>query len=284
MSEVLNLDRETLRKLQIKELESLVYFDEFCKKHELSYFLLGGCVIGAIRHKGFIPWDDDVDIIMPRRDYERMLKLWKEHESNERFLMLKTDGKVFTGNSFATMIDTSATMVKDNQKDIDVPHGIVTDIFPLDGCPDSKFKRYLQYYHAMMYSLYITEVVPTKHGKLIQFVSSVLLKFIPSRERRTKIWQKHEKKMTKYGFRTHEKCTELCAGPHYMMNEYPQKAFDKAEYHEFEGLMMPLPQGYDQYLKMAFGNYMEMPPEDKQVPHHDLAALDLDKPCDGYEA
>ena len=57
--------------------------------------------------------------------------------------MLKTDGEVFTGNSFATLIDTSATMVKDNQKDIDVPHGIVTDIFPMDGCPDGKFKRYL---------------------------------------------------------------------------------------------------------------------------------------------
>ena len=79
MSEIINVDRDTLRKLQLKELESLVYFDEFCKKHELTYFLLGGCVIGAIRHNGFIPWDDDIDVMMPRRDYERMLKLWKQH-------------------------------------------------------------------------------------------------------------------------------------------------------------------------------------------------------------
>lgn len=283
MSDILNLDRETLRKLQLKELESLVYFDDFCKKHELTYYLLGGCVIGAVRHGGFIPWDDDIDLIMPRRDYERMLRLWKKEESSERFLMLKTDGEVFTGNSFATLIDTSATMVKDNQKDIDVPHGIVTDIFPMDGCPDGKFKRYLQYYHAMMYSLYITEVVPTKHGGLIKAVSSVLLKLVPSREKRTKIWKKHEKKMTRYSFNTHKKCTELCAGPHYMLNEYPHEAFAEPVYHDFEGLSMPLPQGYDEYLKMAFGEYMELPPEDKQVPHHDLAALDLDKPCEGYE-
>ena len=279
MSEVISVSREELRQLQLKELESLTYFEEFCKKHELRWYLLGGCVIGAVRHGGFIPWDDDVDIIMPRRDYERMLRLWKQEESSERFLMLKTDGEVFTGNSFATLIDTSATMVKENQQDIDVPHGIVTDIFPMDGCPDKKIQRYLQYYHAMMYSLYITEVVPTKHGALMKAVCSVLLKFVPSRERRTKIWKKHEKKMTKYAFNTHKKCTELCAGPHYMLNEYPQEAFAKAVYHDFEGLSMPLPQGYDAYLKMAFGEYMELPPEDKQVPHHDLVALDLSKPC-----
>ncbi len=279
MSETIHLDRDTLKKLQQKELESLVYFDKFCKEYELKYFLLGGCVIGAIRHNGFIPWDDDIDVMMPRRDYERMLRLWKTYESNERFLMLKTDGDTFTGNCFATLVDTSATMVKENQKDIDVPHGIVTDVFPLDGCPDGKFKRYLQYYHAMMYSLYMTEVVPTNHGKLIRFVGSVLLKLVPSRKRRTKIWKKHERKMTRYSFNTHEKCTELCAGPHYMLNEYPQRAFADVIYHDFEGMQFPIPQGYDTYLKMAFGNYMELPPEDKQVPHHDLVALDLDKPC-----
>lgn len=279
MSETIHLDRDTLKKLQQKELESLVYFDRFCKEYELKYFLLGGCVIGAIRHNGFIPWDDDIDVMMPRRDYERMLRLWKTYESNERFLMLKTDGDTFTGNCFATLVDTSATMVKENQKDIDVPHGIVTDVFPLDGCPDGKFKRYMQYYHAMMYSLYMTEVVPTNHGKLIRFVGSVLLKLVPSRKRRTKIWKKHERKMTRYSFNTHEKCTELCAGPHYMLNEYPQRAFADVIYHDFEGMQFPIPQGYDTYLKMAFGNYMELPSEDKQVPHHDLVALDLDKPC-----
>ena len=279
MSKVLQIDRETLRKLQLKELESLEYFDSFCKENELRYYLLGGCVIGALRHGGFIPWDDDIDIIMPRRDYERMLRLWKQQENNERFLMLKTDGRVFTGNSFATLIDTSATMIKENQKDIDVPHGIVTDIFPMDGCPDKKLQRYMQYYHAMMYSLFITEFVPEKHGKLMKFICSLLLKLFPSREKRTKIWKKHEKKMTKYGFNTHKKCTELCAGPHYMLNEYPQKAFAKAVYHDFEGMSVPLPQGYDEYLTMAFGDYMQMPPEDKQTPHHDLVTLDLDTPC-----
>lgn len=277
MTQVLELDRKTLRRLQEKELESLVYFDDFCRRNSLSYYLLGGCVIGAIRHGGFIPWDDDIDLIMPREDYQRMLTLWKEQEKGGRFLMLTTDGEVFTGNCFATLVDTSATMIKENQKDIDVPHGIVTDIFPMDGCPEGKLRRYLQYYHAMMYSLYITEVVPSKHGAAVRFAGRLLLGLVRSRKRRTKIWKKHEKKMSRYPFTEHEWCTELCAGPHYMRNKYPRDAFMKAEYREFEGLSMPLPAGYDIYLRTAFGDYMALPPEEQQVPHHDLIALDLDK-------
>lgn len=277
---ILELSRSTLRELQKKELESLQYFDAFCRRNQLRYYLLGGCVIGAVRHGGFIPWDDDIDLIMPREDYQKMLALWKEQEDNDgRFLMLTTDGKVFTGNCFATLVDTSATMVKENQKDIDVPHGIVTDIFPMDGCPDGKIRRYLQYYHAMMYSLYITEVVPTKHGALIKNVSKLLLRLVPSRKRRTKIWQKHERKMSRYRFDDHIWCTELCAGPHYMRNKYPRDAFMTAEYRDFEGMSFPLPAGYDVYLRTAFGDYMQLPPEDQQIPHHDLVALDLDSPA-----
>ncbi len=278
MSDIISIDKKTLRKLQLKELESLVYFDEFCKKNNLTYFLLGGCVIGALRHGGFIPWDDDIDIIMPRDCWEKMLKLWNEQEKGSRFLMLKTDEHTFTGNTFATLVDTSATLIKENQQHIDVPKGIVTDIFPLDGCPDGKIARYLQYYHAMIYSLFITEVIPANHGKFIALVSKVLLSIFKSRKTRTKIWKKAEQKLKKYDFYKHEYCTELYAGPYYMRKKYPQKAFSKAVYHMFENLNVPIPCGYDIYLKTAFGDYMQIPPEDKQVPHHDLVALDLDKP------
>lgn len=278
--DIIEIDRETLRKLQIKELESLVFFKDFCEENDLKFFLLGGCVIGALRHKGFIPWDDDIDIIMPRDDYERMLEIANGKTFDNRFLFLKTDGeKIFTGNTFATLTDISATMIKENQQDIDIPHGIVTDIFPIDGCPDSKIKRYMQFYDTMMYSLFITEYVPTKHGGAISAVSKILLSLFKSRKKRTAIWQHHEKKMKMYDFYSHKNSTELCAGPYYMRKVYPQSAFDKAVYKDFEGLSMPLPQGYDIYLKTAFGDYMELPPKDKQVPHHDLVKLDLEKPC-----
>lgn len=280
MDNTIKFDNESLRKLQLKELESLVYFKDFCEKNDLKWYLLGGCVIGAVRHKGFIPWDDDIDIIMPRPDWERMLKLWKEQESNERFLMLKTDeGEIFTGNIFATLIDTSATMKRMSQEGHDVPRGIITDIFPIDGCPDGKIARYIQYMWTLIYSLFISEFAPQKHGKFMNIVCRIILKVIKSRKTRTKIWKFAEKQMIKYDFYTHEYCTELYAGPHYMLNKYPQWIFDKETYLEFEGMMLPVMVGYDEYLKIAFGDYMKMPPKEEQVPHHDLIYFDLDTPC-----
>ena len=235
MAEIIKIDNETLRKLQLKELESLLFFKDFCEKDNLRWYLLGGCVIGAVRHKGFIPWDDDIDIIMPRADWEMMLKLWKEQVKSDRYLMLKTDeGEIFTGNIFATLVDTSATMVKENQKDIDVPHGIVTDIFPIDGCPDSKLQRYMQYMWTLIYSLFISEFVPEKHGKLVSVASKLMLGIIRSRKARTKVWKFAEKQLKKYDFETHEYSTELYAGPYYMKKKYPQSAFAKETYLEFE--------------------------------------------------
>lgn len=280
MSEIIKIDNDTLRKLQIKELESLMFFKNFCEKNELRWYLLGGCVIGAIRHKGFIPWDDDIDIIMPRPDWERMLKLWKEQVTDPRYLMLKTDeGEIFTGNIFATLVDTSATMVKENQQNIDVPHGIVTDIFPIDGCPEGKLQRYMQYMWTLVYSLFISEFVPQKHGKVISAMSKLMLSIVKSRKARTKVWKFAEKQLKKYDFETHEYSTELYAGPYYMRKKYPQSAFAKETYLEFEGMMLPVMCGYDEYLKIAFGDYMDLPPIDERVPHHDLVELDLDKPC-----
>ena len=90
---------ETLRKLQLKELDTLVYFKEFCDKNNLLFYLCGGCCIGSLRTGGFIPWDDDIDILMPRDDYEKLYKLW-DNDKHERFKLLRTDEKIFTGNIF----------------------------------------------------------------------------------------------------------------------------------------------------------------------------------------
>ena len=221
MSQPIKLSKETIRELQLKELESLRVFKEFCQKNNLLFYFCGGCCIGTLRHQGFIPWDDDID----------------------------------------------------------VPHGLVMDIMPLDGCPDGKFKRYMQLFHCLLYSLFMSEVVPEKHGGAVAFFSKILLGIFRGRKIRTKIWKHCEKKMTAYPIEECTYITELCAGPHYMMNKYPKECFESAIFEPFEGELFPIPVGYDTYLKIAFGDYMELPPEDKQVPHHDLVALNLNKSC-----
>lgn len=278
----IKLDLNTIRRLQLKQLDMLKYFKSFCDEHGLLFYFCGGCCIGTLRNKGFIPWDDDIDVFMPRDDYEKLPKLWKKYSKAPRFLCLKTNDEIFTGNIFTTIVDTSSTCVKTNQVNIDVPHGLVMDVFPLDGCPKG-FKRKMQKIWAMVYGLFLSEVVPQNHGAVMRLGGKVLLGVFHSRKLRTKIWRFAEKKMSQYKIDDCDCITELCAGPKYMGLEYPKEIFESACLKEFEGMMMPIPAGYDNYLKMAFGDYMKLPPKNCRVPHHDLAYLDLDTPCRVYD-
>ena len=267
---------DTLRKLQLKELDTLVYFKEFCDKNNLLFYLCGGCCIGSLRTGGFIPWDDDIDILMPRDDYEKLYKLW-DNDKNERFKLLRTDEKIFTGNIFTTIVDTETTCVKANQAHFDIPFGIMMDIFPIDGCPKGKFKRTMQKLNAMIYSLFLAQIVPENHGGIMALGSKFLLSIVKSPKAREKKWRNAERRMSKYKISDCEYITELCEGVHSMQPEYPKEWFASAVYREFEGLQMPIPVGYDPYLKKAFGDYMKLPPEDKQKPHHDMILVDTER-------
>lgn len=263
---------EETRKMQLKSLEMALYFDEFCKKHNLTWFFCGGCCIGTIRDGGFIPWDDDVDGFMPRGDYERLKKIWK---NTPEYSIQFPSKKLETQNQFLTICANNTTFIKTYQKDLDINHGIVLDILPLDGCPTG-IKRKFQKIWALLYSLFIVGKAPTNHGRAVKFAGDVVLGIFRGKKIRYKLWRFCEKQMTKYPIEECDYITELCSGPHYMQNEYPKECFDHVVRMEFEGHMMPMPSGYDKYLKMAFGDYMKLPPEDKRVCHHDYEKLDVD--------
>lgn len=284
MAEKVELTPELLRELQLKQLDMLVYFKQFCEKNNLTFYLIGGCLIGALRNGGFVPWDDDIDVMMPRSDYEKLSVLWKEQHADGRFRLLKTDDEIFTGNIFTTITDTNYTMVKTNQTEVDIPHGLVLDVFPLDVCPDSRFARKMQYIWTMLYSLFLAQIVPENHGGLIGFGSRLLLGVIRGKKLRNKIWRFCEKKMSRYKLSENKCVTELCSGPHWMKLEYPKHIYDGVDYVTFEGLKMPCMSGYDEYLTKVFGDYMQLPPKEKQVPHHDIAYLDLNTPCIEYDS
>ena len=276
--ELVELTPELLRELQLKQMDMLVYFRNFCEKNNLTFYLIGGCLIGALRNKGFVPWDDDIDVMLPRPDYERLTQLWKEQESNERFELLRTNDKVFTGNIFTTLTDKNYTMVKANQVDIDIPHGLVMDIFPLDVAPDNPFLRKMQLFWTMIYSLFLAQVVPENHGGIVGLGSRVLLEIFRGDKIRRKIWQYAEKQISKYKFEDNKYVTELCSGPKWMIPKYPKEIYNGVAYVTFEGERMPCMSGYDKYLTMIFGDYMKLPPIEEQKPHHEIAYLDLNTP------
>ena len=271
-----SLDRELLRQLQKKGLDLLLYFKDICDRNGLLFYFCGGCCIGALRHGGFIPWDDDVDVFMPREDYEKLVRIWNEAADTSRYSYQRSSETVNTRNLFATVHDNSTTFIKTYQADMDINHGLSIDILPLDGCPASGLKRKMQKLWALTYSLFLIQKPPTNHGKAVQWLGKILLGLVPSKRLRYKIWSAAERRMTKYPISQCEYITELCSGPHYMQNRYPADCFAAAVYREFEGHMLPLPQGYDTYLKIAFGDYMTPPPPEKQAAHHDVSFVDLD--------
>ena len=265
-----------IRDLQLKSLEILLYFKDFCQEHNLMFYLCGGCCIGAIRHKGFIPWDDDVDVFMPREDYDKLENLWLQYADNERYSYCRTNKK----ESFETMLtqisDNYTTFIKTNLKDFDINHGIKLEIIPLDGVPNSKIKRKIQMMWAILFCLFNRQFPPQNKGKFANFIGKFLLSIFRTKHIRYKLWTFAEKQMTKYPINSETQyVTELCVTYKYMKNQYPKEFFEKAIYREFEGHKMPIPVGYDGYLHMAFGNYMELPPEKERVPKHDVVYINL---------
>ncbi|NBI70873.1 2-C-methyl-D-erythritol 4-phosphate cytidylyltransferase [Clostridiaceae bacterium] len=266
---------QELGRLQEVTLKLAEYFVDFCRQHGLLCYFCGGGCIGAVRHQGFIPWDDDLDFFMPRRDYDRLWALWKKH-ADQRFAISRPVKHYLDHNQYTTVRDRETTMIKPYQADLDIVHGVGLDIFPLDGLPDSRIKRLMQMGWACLHSLLTTGQIPRRHGRAAAVGSGLILKICSPKWLRMGLWRRAEKEMSKYSIENCRYITELCAGPGYMRNRYPKELFASAVWMAFEDTKMPVPAGYDAYLRIAFGNYMELPPEEKRVAQHEAVKVDLD--------
>lgn len=268
-------EREELKKLQKKCLEITLVFQEFCDRHGLLFYFCGGGCIGAVRHGGFIPWDDDIDVFMPREDYEKMCRLWREEMDSSKYRLSRTSETEFLRSQLTAITDEDTTFIKERQMDLDMAHGIRLEVLPLDGCPSSRIRRKIQLLWGLAYQIYINQEAPTSKGKIFYWIGKLMLALAPGWKNRYRMACLAERQMSKYPIRDCEKITELCVRYNYMVNEYPKEIFESAVLKEFEGHKMPLPVGYDTYLKMAFGDYMALPPEEKQVPSHDGVCVDV---------
>ena len=131
----------SVREFQEQSLKMARYFKEFCEENGLLFYFCGGCCIGTLRHQGFIPWDDDADFFMPRKDYEKLKQLWPQKADTEHYTLVQQTENLVDHNLFVTIRDNETTGIKPYQKDIDMCHGFSMDILPLYGYPDSPWLR-----------------------------------------------------------------------------------------------------------------------------------------------
>ena len=278
-----DLNSEDLRELQLKCLDILLYFKEFCEKHKLTFYLAGGTAIGALRHKGFIPWDDDIDVFMPRPDYEKLTRIWSETADTTKYILCRSNKNVNYHHHAASIVDIRTTWIEEKNVNNDIPQGILMDVIPLDGCPDSKIKRNIQLFHAFVFALFNPQRLPENKSKTIYNLTKILLAIFRSKKLQNYMWISAEKHMVKYDFYSNKRITELIGNINGMLTTHPLEGFLDTVEVEFEGHPMPLMRGYDEYFTSIFHDYMKMPPKEQRVPKARIVYGNLNQPYEKYK-
>ena len=175
---------ETLRKLQLIQLEMLKVVDNICSNHKIKYSLYAGTLLGAVRHKGFIPWDDDLDVCMPRKDYNRFIKICGQCLPKEYCLQNKENEPRFS-QSFTKMRKKHTTFLQGGEPVSDYHHGIFIDIFPIDRRPKRIISR--MFFFVEWYEISVTDerIYSTKRVKDCKNGRKVLFENDSSQKKRT---------------------------------------------------------------------------------------------------
>ncbi len=263
------LTEEETRSVQLGILRS---FDEFCTAHGLRYFLAYGTLIGAVRHKGYIPWDDDIDIQMPRPDYNRLREIFDSEKPNEHLrLIFPTDPEA--QHTFAKITDERTVKIEaahryKTERDL---RGIDIDIFPLDGVPEDgeEHKRWYKKLRRIYRKLWISDLEPEGELKTSFKAAIYLFKFI-------RIFYPKKEKLLGEAAALHalypyedSKLVGVCECYFDPPSDRHEKtAYESSLQMDFEGKSFRCPVGTHEVLTNLFGDYMTPPPEGARVTHH----------------
>ncbi len=263
------IDRDGLKE---KELSLLKIFIEICEKNGLLYFAVGGTCLGAVRHKGFIPWDDDIDVAMPRGDYDKFVDLAQSQLPKGCFLQTHETDEDYR-NDYAKIRDSSTTFIETSVAKLHINHGVFIDIFPIDGMPTSQKEINALERHKRRAKRYLAKdyVLPENAlKKTLRKICSLLLHFSTS-----KILTKLENHYREFPYESSEIVVNH-GGAWGEKERCPKSQFGKGVLADFEGIKIRIPENYDEYLTRIYGDYMTPPPESERVPHHGTNAIDLE--------
>lgn len=270
------VDTNKLKEIQLEIFKCII---DICNKYNICYFCFGGTALGAVRHNGFIPWDDDIDIAMKRKDYERFIKIAPNELPPHYFLQnYKTD--LDFRLPFAKIRDSRTTFIETSGRNLNINHGVYIDLFILDGFPDSDRKAKHLYKLNKLTRGYCAKDDISNRSKKANFLI-FLSRFYFLFAKTHKVIKKFEEQCKKYDF---DKCRRgICFGSIYGLKDmWPTEWFNGVSKFKFEGIEVNLPIEYDKYLRQIYGDYMVLPPESKRIAHHYCDVVDFERPYTYY--
>lgn len=258
---------DILKKLQEAERDILKYFIQICNENNIKYYIFGGSLLGTVRHQGFIPWDDDIDVMMFRKDYKKFAEIFEKKQSDKFYLISTENQKDYF--LFFPKLMMKGTKFKEWWGDqVDYESGIFMDIFILDGLPANRFRQKLHILRArtLIRMPAIEQLRFKGYPKLTQFVVNSLhylfrlIHLSPDYLKRKAL-----KVLEKYDAEKSRQCFCASTAP------YPQ-VYEKEDYFpgkegKFEGMSVNIPNDADKILRIAYGDYMKLPPEDERYNH-----------------
>ena len=262
-----------VKALQQCQLNILKDLKRVCEQYDIPFYLAYGTCIGAYRHQGFIPWDDDVDICMLWSDLEKL----KQHASelSSRYFLQCNDTDPEYGLMITRIRDSQTTLIEQEEADRDINHGIFLDIYPLFPTYKSNLRALPKIVASYIYRLFLYGRAPYHHGKMIRAVSNFLLTITTASGKK----------------RLQNKCVALMKKENesgyvsIFYGRFVEPVYNKewlfpTKNMKFENEDMPVPKEVEKVLTLGYGDFMKLPPEDQRKPHHDYIFMD---PLNSYK-
>lgn len=264
-----NKNLEILQRLELENLDALI---NICKKYNLRYYLIGGSLIGVLRHRGFIPWDDDIDVGLPRPDYNKFVKVAKDELP--AFMDIKTMSSDPNFKCYFTRLINNKKKIYWDHGQYKAEIGVWMDVFPIDALPDKSVLRAIQvfnvYAHKAIYKFtQINYVSTNKKGR--PFIERFLIKFAQitqvgrlidpdkSLERLNRVAQKYDYDSAKWVWNF--------SGNYGKREIVPKEQLGGIREGQFEGRIVSIPEAAEDYLESIYGEWRRLPPQEKRVCH-----------------
>ncbi|MEE1055910.1 MAG: LicD family protein [Acutalibacteraceae bacterium] len=265
----------TLEEHQTAMLDLLERLDSICQKYDIPYMLFAGSMLGAVRHKGFIPWDDDVDVVMLRKDYEKFLSVSEIENQGSKYFTQRELSEHWPMYFSKLRLNNTTCLEKYHPKDPLIHQGVYIDIFPCDNASNSAFVRKLQFLSSKIFIARCLDIrgyeTNSKAKKLFMLISKLLpIKLLNKFSRFSKYTD------TKYVHTFYGGSSKLSK------SVYPREWFEKTKRVDFEKKQFPISCYYDELLTLMYGDYMMLPPPELRTCKQHAILVDLNNSYEAY--